>query len=167
MPDFSGAQSIVSVGRYSFGDVVIERAYLADGKTFLERAVDTSGLAGNQIGIYKLTYEDRPASVADWEEFLGDGKTIGLIGQVNVTVPPAGQSYDRLWADGDDPVAPVEFLEEVDECSDRQHTAMAYVRDLRDGRSERLYFGKASDDNGSCIQLWTGVEIDASAIEVA
>ena len=180
MPIFDESQTVKAVSRFAMGNMLVWRAHLADGTSFLQMALPkTADVAKARVGdlgeyrLYVQAAERVPSTPEDIEFLLGEND--GLIGWPLFELPgPDGAplaSYARTWSSGPDRVHPVDVTEDwVEGDKNRiRHRMMAYGRRLGatlDGPSEHLIADLEGDiSNGVRLALHVGVDVTESDVK--
>ena len=189
-----GDQIVTAVGWYTLFDHLIYHVYLGDGTSYLQLVMNGTGQPGDrvaQVRLWTSRAEVLPQTTADWEFWLGSyvkdadgalvrdawGKTTlqesGLIGWPQFQIDNPQTIYDRAWQSGPEGIAPVAYTETIQSAdslvSQIRHESCEYFRNLGDPSQptvESLLASLNQTNGAASVNIWIGIELDASAIRV-
>ena len=157
---------IEAVSSMEIFDMHIARAYtkVGDVQVLFQFNQDKNGVVLD-VNCFQIFQEIYPASVTDWETWLGDN---GLIGDSDLNAPN-GKSYTRDWGDGAhaDPVEATEkiFLDATQAPILVKHQMMLYSRPL-EGEREFVLLSADEENGQALVRALAGVVMTPAALNV-
>lgn len=169
--DFDRTQQIVAVGTYPCGGTTVCRAYLQDGRTFLQAAFDPAKPdALLELRVFRNHLLEKPDTDEKVEWLLNESD--GYVGHVSAAIRD-GTVYPRIWEPSDRRIAPRRCRETVDDGDGTpetvEHRMMLYGRSVGEGgdaHDELLIADVTTDADNAEFQLWIGIDLAREDVKV-
>ncbi|MFP5257711.1 MAG: DUF2491 family protein [Acidobacteriota bacterium] len=161
-----GELLVEALSRTPLFGLSLVRAYARQGRdAFLfQFNLDAAG-ALNDISLFRLLEEIRPATAEDWSLWLDPG---GLIGGNDLNAPN-GQRYLRQWGDGAyaAPVAMDEAIFADPKAPPRRvaHQMQLYGRELGE-EHENLLLSADTEPDAALVRAWVGLDLTSYGVKI-
>jgi hypothetical protein len=168
-PTGSGMVMLEAVGEAVSEGATWHRGYVAGGRSFLQIHLDGRGEL-DECRYFSLLDEVTPGDEAEWAFWLDAAE--GMIGWPEFQAKD-GKTYQRLWVEGQDRVAPREIdetLEMAAGISRSRQQAMLYARATGAAapapQTEYLLLAAAEQDNSASVTIHVGIDLDPNSLQL-
>ncbi len=161
-----GELLVEALSRTPLFGLSLVRAYARQGQdtVLFQFNLDAAGTV-NDISLFRLLEEIRPATPEDWGLWLDPG---GLIGGVDLNAPN-GRRYLRQWGDGDyaAPVAMEEAIFSDPNAPPRRvaHQMQLYARELGE-ENENLLLSADTEPDAALVRAWVGLDLTPYGVKI-
>jgi hypothetical protein len=166
----SGQVSVAAVGRVSSGRTELVRLYLPDDRTLVQLHLDAAG-EPDECRLFGTIDEVTPADADEWSAWLDANE--GMIGWPEFQTKD-GKTYDRVWAPGENRVAPRKLAETVEgpsgtrtvESQTMLYAAATGVAEPGPA-TEYIMVSAIRDADRAWVEIRSGIDINSLTLQLA